>query len=145
MAAGVSPTPARGVRTSIYVDGFEHDNPIPAAARIGNLVFSSRINGKDPSTGKIPAAFQEQCRLLFSHMRAIVEAAGGTTADIIKVSLWVTDRNRRDEINAEWVAMFPDPASRPARHSIEAELDGGKLVVADFVAVLGDDRGAAPA
>ena len=32
-------------RTSIYVEGFSHKNPIPAACRIGDLLFSGSIQG----------------------------------------------------------------------------------------------------
>jgi hypothetical protein len=38
-------------RQSIYVDGFAHRNPVPAACRIGNLVYSGGIHGLDPATG----------------------------------------------------------------------------------------------
>ena len=39
-------------RTSIYIEGFGHKNPIPAACRIGNMVYSGSIQGTDPATGK---------------------------------------------------------------------------------------------
>jgi 2-iminobutanoate/2-iminopropanoate deaminase len=139
METGVGPTPATGARTSIYVEQFAHRNPIPAASRIGNLVYASSMHGRDPETGEVPPTLEAQCRLMFAHMRAIVEAAGGTTEDIIKVTLWMTDRSQREPVNREWLAMFPDPASRPARHSLRADLDDGQLVVCDFIAVLGED------
>jgi 2-iminobutanoate/2-iminopropanoate deaminase len=141
MEAGVSPAPETAGRTSIYTNEFAHKNPIPAAARIGNLLYTSSIHGKDPATGEVAPSLEEQCKLMFSHMRTLVVAAGGTTADIIKVTFWMADRAQRDAVNKEWVAMFPDPVSRPARHSLKAELDGGQLVVCDFIAVLGERRG----
>jgi 2-iminobutanoate/2-iminopropanoate deaminase len=141
METGVSPAPATGVRTSIYIDDFAHENPIPAAARIGNMIYASSIHGKDPVTGRVAPTLEEQCGFMFSHMRKIVEAAGGSTEHIIKVSLWMADRTQRDPVNKEWLAMFPDPANRPARHTLHAELDGAQLVVCDFLAVLGDHRG----
>jgi 2-iminobutanoate/2-iminopropanoate deaminase len=33
--------------------------------------------------------------------------------------------------------MFPDPNSRPARHTMNADLDGGKLIECSFVALIG--------
>ena len=47
------------------------------------------------------------------------------------------DRTRRAALNGPWLEMFPDPQSRPARHTMNADLDGGKLVECEFVAVLG--------
>lgn len=136
MAPSVSDTRTRRRRQSIYTDGFAHQNPIPAAARIGNLVYASSLHGKDPETGRVAPTLEQQCKLMFAHMRRVVEAAGGTTDDIIKVTLWLADRSQREPVNREWIAMFPDPESRPARHSLQAELTDGQLVVCDFIAVL---------
>ena len=42
----------------------------------------------------------------------------------------------QDALNTEWVKMFPDPESRPARHTQATPAGGRSLVQADFVAVL---------
>lgn len=123
-------------RVSIRIPGFRHKNPIPNAARIGNLVMSGIINGVDPETGEVAEGMEAQCRFLFAHVRSIVEAAGGTTDDILKITVWMRDRSRREALNREWLAMFPDEASRPARHSLQADLEGRLEIQCDFVAVL---------
>jgi 2-iminobutanoate/2-iminopropanoate deaminase len=41
----------------------------------------------------------------------------------------------RAALNGEWVKMFPDEASRPARHTLALVTDGDALVTCDFVAV----------
>lgn len=121
-------------RRSIYVEGFSHKNPIPAACRIGPLLESGSIQGTDPATGKYGATLAEQSVLMFAHMKRIVEAAGGSLADIVKVTVWLRDRAHRGPINEEWLRLFPDPHSRPARHAIQADLDGEKLLECSFVA-----------
>ncbi len=123
-------------RRSIYVEGFGHKNPIPAACRIGNLLESGSIQGTDPATGRYGATLEEQAVLMFAHVKRIVEAAGGSLEDVIKVTVWLRERNARQAINPEWLRLFPDPASRPARHAIQADLDGEKLLECSFVAVL---------
>ena len=65
-------------------------------------------------------------------------AAGGSTDDIIKMNVWMKDRSNRDVLNAEWVKMFPDPHSRPARHTSQAALEGGQLIVCDITAVFAE-------
>ena len=40
-------------RRAIYVEGFGHKNPIPAAARVGNIIESGSIRGLDPATGQV--------------------------------------------------------------------------------------------
>ena len=39
-------------RRSIYLDGFGHKNPIPAACMIDGLLMTGIIYGQDPETGK---------------------------------------------------------------------------------------------
>lgn len=126
-----------GRRRSIYVEGFSHKNPIPAACRIGNLVYSGSIQGTDPATGKYGETLESQCELMFAQVLKIVEASGGGASDIIKMTVWMKDRNQRAAVNVPWLRLFPDPESRPARHTMNADLDGGKLVECDFIAVIG--------
>jgi 2-iminobutanoate/2-iminopropanoate deaminase len=125
-------------RQSIYVEGFSHTNPVPAAARVGSFVFSGAITGRDGVTGLMPTDLETQCANLFAHVRQIVEAAGGSTDDIAKMTVWLRDFRDRDALNREWTSMFPDPANRPARHAIAAELDGDMRIQCDFIAVLND-------
>jgi 2-iminobutanoate/2-iminopropanoate deaminase len=125
-------------RQSIYVGGFSHANPVPAAARIGQFVFSGAITGRSES-GEMPTDLDTQCINLFTHVRAVVETAGGTTDDIVKMTVWLRDFRNRAALNREWEALFPDPNNRPARHAIAAEFDGDMQVQCDFIAVLDDD------
>lgn len=127
-----------GKRTAIYVEGFGHKNPIPAACRVGNTVASGIIYGLDVATGKPAATLDEQAKLMFQHLETIIEAAGGTTADIVKLTVWMVDRSKREAVNREWLAMFPDAATRPARQAMQAELGSGILVQCDFLAVIGE-------
>jgi 2-iminobutanoate/2-iminopropanoate deaminase len=124
-------------RQSIYVEGFGHKNPIPAACRLGNILMSGIVFGLDPATGKAAPTLEEQCALMFRHIRAIMAEAGGSTDDIVKITVWMSDRSQRAAVNKEWLDMFPDPATRPARQAMAADLDGGKLVQCDFMAVMG--------
>ncbi len=123
-------------RDSIHIADFVHKNPIPNASRIGNLVVSGAIMGRDPETDAPGATLADQCRLVFRHMRATVKAAGGTTDDIIKVTVWLKDPSDREALNAEWTGMFPDQESRPARHTQMDVSDGPYLMHCDFMAVL---------
>ena len=126
-------------RKSIHVAGFGHVNPIPAACRIGNLLVSGGIHGIDPATGKVAETLEDQLRLMFQHVRTIMAAGGGTTEDIIKVSVVMKDRAQRPALNVEWTKMFPDEHSRPARHTSEGNLGPGMLVQCDIMAVIDGD------
>ena len=105
-------------RKSINYPGFKHENPIPNASRIGNILMSSIISGRDPATSQMPPELDAQVTNIFKQIKLCVEAAGGTVDDIIKVNFWMKDpATGRKALNGEWSAMFPDPESRPARHT----------------------------
>jgi 2-iminobutanoate/2-iminopropanoate deaminase len=122
-------------RRSIYVDEIAHQSPIPNASRIGNIIVSGLIRGADPATGKLAGTLEEQCELMFMHMRQAVEAGGATVDDIIKVTVWMKELTRKP-VNDEWVKMFPDPASRPARQVMEVPMEAGVLIQCDFMAII---------
>lgn len=123
-------------RVSIYAPGFSHENPIPAASKLGPFVFSGVLTGRDPNTAEMGEDLEAQCRNAFVHVRNVMAAAGGSPEHIVKLNVWLVDYRDRTALNAEWLAMFPDPASRPARQVMAAQLDRGALIQVDLVAVL---------
>jgi enamine deaminase RidA (YjgF/YER057c/UK114 family) len=123
-------------RRSIHTKEFAHSQPIPAASRIGNMLFSGLITGLDPATKKIAATFDEQCAHMFSHIKRIVEAGGGTVDNIAKITFWVNDRAQREGVNPYWVKMFPNEEARPARTTLNRDLGGGKLIECEIIAVI---------
>jgi enamine deaminase RidA (YjgF/YER057c/UK114 family) len=125
-------------RKSINYPGFAHQNPIPNASRIGNVVMSSVIGGRDPETGATPPDLAGQVTNVFKQIRLCVEAAGGTVDDIIKIEFWMKQPSTgRAALNEEWVKMFPDAAARPARHTQQLGADSPQQVSCAFTAVLG--------
>ena len=91
-------------RTSVYVEGFGHVNPIPAACRIRDLIYSGVITGRDPGTGLPPETLDEQCAQMFRHLRDIVEAAGASLGDVIKVTVWLRDPGDRAALSDIFLA-----------------------------------------
>ena len=128
------------MRRSIYIDEFAHKSPIPNASRIGNIVVSGLIRGVDPDTQAFPPTVEKQCEFMFANLRRTVEAGGAKIEGIIKVTFWVKELQRKP-INEEWVKMFPDPASRPARQIMEVPMEAGVLVQCDFMAVIVEGHG----
>jgi enamine deaminase RidA (YjgF/YER057c/UK114 family) len=129
---------AMAKRQSVNFPGFAHQNPIPNASRIGNVMMTSVISGVDPGTRNLPPELAKQVTNLFTHVRAAITAAGGTPDDIIKMTFWMKEPGTgRAALNDEWVKMFPDAASRPARHTMALGAESNALVTCEFVAVFG--------
>jgi 2-iminobutanoate/2-iminopropanoate deaminase len=123
-------------RQSVNFPGFAHGNPIPNASRIGNIMMSSVISGVDPGTRNLPPDLAGQVANLFTHIRNAVEAAGGSPDSIIKINFYMKDpATGRAALNGEWVKMFPNENSRPARHTMALGLESNALVTCDFTAV----------
>lgn len=123
-------------RVSIELDEFSHENPVPVASRIGPFLASGVLTGRDPVTGAMPAQLDQQCTNMFGHVRALMAAAGGSTEDILSMTVRLADFRDRRTLNIEWVTMFPVPHSRPARRVVSAVLDRGALIQCDLLAVL---------
>lgn len=121
---------------SIDVPGLAHNAPIPVAARVGPLLCSSAIAGKDPSTGQLPADAGTQVRLAFANMQRMLATAGASLADVAKLSVTLSDNSAREAVNAEWLALFPDPADRPARHVVVHPLQHGMSLQLEFIALI---------
>ncbi|GII25077.1 RidA family protein [Planosporangium mesophilum] len=125
-------------RRSIEIEGLHHGGaPIPQACLVGPLLVSSGILGQDPAGGRVPEDLTEQVAHVFANIGRVLDAAGGSVADIAKLTFFVRDRASREAINAEWLRMFPDPADRPARHTLVQELPPTIHVQCELIAYLG--------
>jgi len=124
-------------RRSIEVPGLRHSAPIPQAAVVGNLLVSGGISPADPQTGAVPEGTDEQVAMAFANVRRVLAAAGGTPEDVVKCTVFVRDRAIRPVVDKYWVEMFPDEASRPARHTLSIDLQGHTQLQLEIMAVLG--------
>lgn len=125
-----------GRRQTLEVPGVAHDAPIPMGVRIGNLVFSSGVAGKDPADGSLPDDPARQAELMFQNVRTLLEQAGATLDDVAHFTVYVKDNAHREHLNREWLKAFPDEHDRPARHTLLWNLPGGMLIQCELVAVL---------
>ena len=62
--------------------------------------------------------------------------AGGSPADIGKVTVYLADRDDRKLVNPYWLEMFPDEDDRPVRHTSATSLPAGRFIQIEFIAVL---------
>ena len=122
-------------RQSFDIDTFRHANPIPCVTRIGPLVMSSIIVSRDPGGQTVPDAIEDQLDNLFHHVGAMLEAAGAEWRHVAKMTFFMPSLDLRAQLNVPWVAHFPDPASRPARHT---QLSPTSYAQCDFVAYVDD-------
>lgn len=121
---------------SLDVPGASHNAPIPAGARVGNVLCSSAISGKDAATGLLPPDAATQAQLAFTNLKTLLQAGGATLSDVVKLTVYIKDNSVREAINAEWLACFPDLHDRPARHTLVYDLQHGMWLQLEAMAVI---------
>jgi 2-iminobutanoate/2-iminopropanoate deaminase len=109
--------------------------PYSHAVVAGGFVFVSGQGPVDPETGTMPDAFTDQVRQTLSNVRTILEAAGSSLEDVVKVNAYITDLTRFAEFNEVYREFFTHEP--PARTTVATALLG-ILVEVDCIARLSD-------
>jgi 2-iminobutanoate/2-iminopropanoate deaminase len=134
-------TAVRGARRrELSVPDIAHRDPIPFGVALGDVVFSSGITGQDPASGEFGATADEQLGLCLNNMRLLVEAAGGTLANVAHVWTFMKDRADQQRLVDAWVRAFPTDGQRPARKTIRYDLAGNQAFQLQMTAVLGERK-----
>jgi 2-iminobutanoate/2-iminopropanoate deaminase len=87
------------------------------AVSFGQLLFVSGRVGIDPGSQTVPDDVADQARLVFAHIGRVLNAAGASFADVLKVTVFLTDINDRPKINPVRREFFGD--HRPASTLVE--------------------------
>lgn len=105
------------------------------AVRAGNTVYLSGQIGLDPASGQLVDGIETQIHRVFANLMAVAEAAGGSLADTVKLTVYLTDLAHFAKVNEIMATYFSQPY--PARAAVGvAALPRGALVEADAVIVL---------
>ena len=120
-------------RTVMADKGPAPAGPYSHAVVANGFVFISGQGPVDPETGAVPDAFADQVRQTFENVQTILEAAGSSLDDVVKVNAYVTDLTRFAEFNEVYKEFFQDDP--PARTTVGAALLG-ILVEVDCIATL---------
>jgi len=111
--------------------------PYSQAVRHGNLLFVSGQIPLVPDTGQmVEGRIREQTHQVLHNLAAVVEAAGGSLADVVKTTMYMTNLSDFSIVNDIYATYFPE--SPPARATVEvSSLPKGALIEIDAVAVIG--------
>ena len=106
--------------------------PYSQAIKAGDFLYVSGQIPVDPASGNIPADIAGQAKQSLENLKAIIEAAGYTLADVVKTTVFAADIADFAAINAVYAEYFPKDA--PAR-SFVAVKDLPKAVGVEIEAV----------
>ncbi len=111
--------------------------PYSQAIRLGNLLFTAGQIALDPATQQIVApGIQEQTSRVLENLKAILESAGSSLAQVVKATVFLKDFNdfaAMNEIYARYLA--PEGVLAPARSTVEvSRLPKDALVEIELIA-----------
>ncbi|MCE4609347.1 MAG: RidA family protein [Desulfurococcales archaeon] len=107
------------IKQAVYTDKAPRPvGPYSQAILIDGFLFVSGQIPIDPSTGKlIDGTFEEKTRRVLENVKAIIEAAGGTLDDVVKVTVYLKDIGKFSEFNKVYSEYFKGVP--PARVVVE--------------------------
>lgn len=87
--------------------------PYSQAIQAGEFLYVSGQIPVDPKTGNVPEEISAQARQSLENLKAIVEAAGYTLADVVKTTVFAADIANFAVVNEVYAEYFRSEA--PAR------------------------------
>ncbi|MGC2460981.1 MAG: Rid family detoxifying hydrolase [Steroidobacteraceae bacterium] len=87
------------------------------AVRVGDTVYMSGQIPLDPASGQLVTGdIEAEIRRVFDNIAAIAQAAGGSLASAVKLSVFLTDLAHFPKVNEVMATYFSEPY--PARAAI---------------------------
>lgn len=111
--------------------------PYSQAIEVNGFVYASGQLPIDPATGAFPeGGVQEQTRQSLLNVKAILEEAGLTLANVVKTTVYLADMSDFAAMNEIYSQFFSQPF--PARSAVAVKaLPKGALVEVEVIAARG--------
>ena len=91
--------------------------PYSPAVRAGDFIFVAGQVAVDPATDKISNGdIQHETRMTLNNIRRILEGAGASLADVVRVGVYLVDGTEFGKMNEVYAEYFG--AHKPARTTI---------------------------
>lgn len=102
----------------------------------GKMIFTAGQIPLDPATGQLVTGdIKVQTRRVFENIKAVLEAGGGSLANVVKTTVFLADFNDFAAMNEAYAEFFPN--NPPARTTIQAAgLPKNARIEIDTIAVL---------
>ena len=109
--------------------------PISHGTKAGNWLFISGQVPADVITNNLcSGSIDQETELVLTRIKRIVEEAGGTMSDIVKTTVFLTDKRDFGGMNKVFAKFFPQ--NPPARSCIEVGLAANVSVEIEAIAYI---------
>jgi 2-iminobutanoate/2-iminopropanoate deaminase len=92
--------------------------PYSQAVKTEMMIFTSGQLPIDPQNGAMPEGIELQTRQSLLNIKAILETAGATMAQIVKTTVFLSDMNNFTKMNQVYNTFF-SKGQYPARSAVE--------------------------
>lgn len=103
--------------------------PYSQATRGAANLFTSGQLGIDPVSGELPEDFTAQARQAFENLKAIIEAAGGSMSNVMKITIFLTDMANFPAVNAVMQEYCQAPYPARSCFAVAALPKGGAVEI----------------
>lgn len=83
--------------------------PYSSAISLGNMLFVSGQIPVNPQSGDMPEDIKDQANQSLSNLKALVEEAGFTLADVVKTTVFLADIADFTAVNEVYSTYFAQP------------------------------------
>ena len=92
--------------------------PYSQAIRIGDFVFCAGQAGLEPATGTlVQGGIEAETLRVLQNLSAVLEAAGSSMGRVVKTTVFITNMDEFQKMNAVYAEFFPSPP--PARSTVQ--------------------------
>lgn len=102
--------------------------PYSPGIKAGGFVFVSGQVAVDPRTGQVVGkTVEEQTERVLENVKTIIESAGASLKDVVKVSVYLADIGNFDKMNSVYRKYFPEEP--PTRTTVQAGMARKEFLV----------------
>ncbi|MDO6728271.1 RidA family protein [Cognatishimia sp. 1_MG-2023] len=114
---------------------YVHALEVPAGAR------TIYISGQIPVApdGTVPKTMTEQARICWGNIESILQEAGLTTAHLVQVSMYLTDRSLYQEADSVSAEFLKNHRTAAACYEVSSLIEDDWLIEVDAIAAVVDE------
>jgi 2-iminobutanoate/2-iminopropanoate deaminase len=90
--------------------------PFSAGIQFADTLYVSGMTGNDPKSGKAPDNFEDEVKQCLANIHATLQAGGMDFSDVVAVTVYLTDMDMFQRMNAVYTQTFLEP--RPTRTTV---------------------------
>jgi 2-iminobutanoate/2-iminopropanoate deaminase len=116
LIAAICASSASSKKRVVTPKDFDTKRPFSAGIQVADTLYVSGMTGADPKTNKVPDNFEDEVKQTLTNIHGTLQAGGMDFADVVAVTVYLTDIDLFQRMNAVYTQTFQEP--RPTRTTV---------------------------